>query len=120
MAMPTSGEHHGLSLSMLGAPEFSGDGAEKANGLFEQPMRLALLVYLAASLPRGFRWRDELLALLWADSDARHARKSFRQSLHVLRQRLPTDTVFVRGSEEVAIPSQKRRPGPEGFYDHRE
>src|SRR5688572_7451572 len=118
MAMPTSGEHHGLSLSMLGAPEFSGDGAEKANGLFEQPMRLALLVYLAASLPRGFRRRDELLALLWADSDNHHARNSLRQSLHVLRQRLPADTVLARGSKDVALSEHVLRLDSALFEDH--
>jgi DNA-binding SARP family transcriptional activator len=118
MAMPTSARHHGLSLSILGAPEFTGEGAPKANGIVEQPMRLALLVYLAASLPRGFRRRDELLALLWADSDAHHARNSLRQSLHVLRQRLPADTVLVRGSEEVALSAQQLRLDSEMFEEH--
>src|SRR5687768_2348676 len=118
MAMPRSAVHSELSLGILGAPVFSGEGAPDANEIVEQPMRLALLVYLAASLPRGFRRRDELLALLWADSDVRHARNSLRQSLHVLRQRLPADTVLVRGSEEVAISSQKLHLDTEGFEEH--
>jgi DNA-binding SARP family transcriptional activator len=118
MAMPTSAVHTGLTLSILGAPEFTGDGAPKANGIVEQPMRLALLVYLAASLPRGFRRRDELLALLWADSDAQHARNSLRQSLHVLRQRLPDDTVLVRGSEEVALSARQLSLDSEMFEEH--
>ena len=116
--MPTSAVHHGLSLSILGAPEFTGEGAAKANEIVEQPMRLALLVYLAASLPRGFRRRDELLALLWADSDAHHARNSLRQSLHVLRQRLPADTVLVRGGEEIALSLQLLSLDSEMFEDH--
>lgn len=115
--MPTSAVHTGLSLSILGAPEFTGEGATKANEIVEQPMRLALLVYLGASLPRGFRRRDELVALLWADSDAPHARNSLRQSLHVLRQRLPAGTVLVRGSEEVALSSQLRLDS-EMFEEH--
>jgi DNA-binding SARP family transcriptional activator len=118
MAMPTAAVHTGLSLSILGPPEFAGEGAGKASGISEQPMRLALLVYLAASLPRGFRRRDELLALLWADSDAHHARNSLRQSLHVLRQRLPAETVLVRGSEDVALSSHRLRLDSEEFEEH--
>ncbi len=116
--MPTAAVHDGLSLCILGAPEFAGEGAENANAIIEQPMRLALLVYLAASLPRGFRRRDELLALLWSDSDAHRARNSLRQSLHVLRQRLPTDTVLVRGGEEVALSVHLLRVDSEMFEGH--
>jgi DNA-binding SARP family transcriptional activator len=118
LAMPTSAVHTGLSLSILGAPEFTGEGAGNASGISEQPMRLALLVYLAASLPRGFRRRDELLALLWPDSDDHRARNSLRQSLHVLRQRLPADTVLVRGSEEVALSPHQLRLDSEMFEEH--
>lgn len=116
--MPASAVHQELSLSLLGTPEFAGEGADKASGILEQPMRLALLVYLAASLPRGYRRRDELLALLWADSDVHHARNSLRQTLHVLRQRLPSDTVLVRGSEEVALSSQRLSLDSEKFEEH--
>ena len=116
--MPPSAVRHELSLGILGAPVFAGGGAPNATGIVKQPMRLALLVYLAASLPRGFRRRDELLALLWPDSDAHRARNSLRQSLHVLRQRLPSDTVLVRGSEEVALSSQRLRLDTELFEEH--
>lgn len=101
-ALPSTA-HERLSLRVLGAPEFDGAGAEDATPIIDQPKRLALLVYLAASLPRGFRRRDELVALLWPESDVRHARNSLRQSLHVLRQHLPAGTVLVHGSEEVAL-----------------
>jgi DNA-binding SARP family transcriptional activator len=95
-----------------------GAGAEDAAAIIDQPKRLALLVYLAASLPRGFRRRDEITALLWPESDAAHARNSLRQSLHVLRQHLPAGTVLARGSEEVALCSQRLRLDTESLEDH--
>ncbi len=107
-----------LCLGVLGAPAFSGTGAEDASELLRQPMRLALLVFLAGSLPRGFRRRDELVALLWPTSDAQHARNSLRQSLHVLRQRLPDGTVLTRGSDEVALSAQHLRLDTELLEHH--
>ena len=116
-APPVSTVHGGLTLLVLGAPEFSGAGAQVASGLLDQPMRLALLVYLAAALPRGFRRRDELVALLWPESDAQHARNSLRQSLHVLRKHLPPDAVTIRGSEDVRVSSPHLRVDCEVFED---
>lgn len=106
-ALPTSTVHGGLVLCVLGAPEFIGAGAEDASEIITQPKRLALLVYLATSLPRGFRRRDELLALLWPEADADHARNSLRQSLHVLRLHLPAGTVLARGREDIALCSSR-------------
>lgn len=116
-ALPMS-VHAGLSLRVLGAPEFTGQGADDATMIIRQPKRLALVVYLTASLPRGFRRRDELLALLWPDSDALHARNSLRQSLHVLRQRLPAGTVLTHGDEDIALCSQRLRLDSEMLEDH--
>jgi DNA-binding SARP family transcriptional activator/Tfp pilus assembly protein PilF len=113
-----STEPGGLSLRVLGALEFDGAGAEAATAIIDQPKRLALLVYLAASLPRGFRRRDELVALLWPESDAHHARNSLRQSLHVLRQHLPAGTVLAHGSEDVALCSRKLRLDCEELEHH--
>ncbi|MGQ0642010.1 MAG: tetratricopeptide repeat protein [Gemmatimonadaceae bacterium] len=110
--------HGGLSLRVLGAPEFIGAGAEEAAAIIDQPKRLALLIYLAASLPRGFHRRDELVALLWPETDAGRARNSLRQSLHVLRQHLPQGTVLAHGSEEVALCSQRLRLDSETLEHH--
>jgi len=92
-----------LVLSLLGAPRFTGDGADVASGLLARPKSLAILTYLAIALPRGLHRRDELIAVFWPDSDPAQARNSLRQSLHRLRNHLPSDSLVVRGSDEVGV-----------------
>lgn len=70
---------------------------ERVDPVLSQPKRTALLVYLAVARPRGFHARDTLLALLWAESDRRHARGSLRKSLHFLRRHLGKHAVESRG-----------------------
>lgn len=118
MGAPSMAGEHGLSLRVLGAPSFVGDGADAAAELLTLPKRLALLVYLSASLARGFRRRDELLALLWPESDASHARNSLRQSLHLLRRCLPPGAVITRGSRDVALSEGALRLDSELFEYH--
>lgn len=108
----------GLTLRLFGTPAFEGEGAATASGILLLPKRLALLVYLTASLPRGFRRRDELLAMLWPESDTHHARNSLRQSLHLLRSSLPDNAVVTRGSEEVSLCPRTLRLDTESFEWH--
>ena len=68
-----------------------------------QPKRLALLAYLAAARPRGYRSRDTLLALFWPESDGERARNSLRQALHHLRRSLGEAAIPGRGDREVAV-----------------
>ena len=110
--------HDRLSLRVFGEPAFVGPGSHAAAGLLKLPKRLALLVYLAGSLPRGFRRRDDLLALLWPRANAQHARNSLRQSLHLLRLHLPHGAVVVRGSEEVALSIHALRLDSQLFEEH--
>lgn len=112
------GETPKLALWLLGAPRFSGLGAELASALMERPKALALLTYLAVALPRGLHRRDELIAIFWPDSDPVHARNSLRQSLHQLRSLLPPETLHVRGSDEVELVGI--RVDVETFEDHLE
>ena len=51
---------------------------------------LALLIYLVVTEKRYSR--DELMALLWSNSDSQRARLSLRNALYHLRQAWPTDT----------------------------
>lgn len=53
-------------------------------------LRLALLAALAVAGPRGVT-RDKLLALLWPESTAEHARHALEQLLYALRRQLPRE-----------------------------
>lgn len=107
-----------LTFRVLGPPEIAGIGAGFGDEIFAQPKRLALLAYLAIALPRGFRRRDELLALLWPESDALHARNSLRQSVHVLRRHLPAGTLVARGREEVGLSKDRFQTDAGMFEEH--
>ncbi|MBA3759431.1 MAG: tetratricopeptide repeat protein [Gemmatimonadales bacterium] len=106
-----------LTLRLLGELELAGRGEAPVTALLVQPKRLALLVYLAVALPRGFRRRDEILALFWPESDADHARNSLRQSLHGLRNHLPAGVLLTRGSEEVGLCRDLLRVDVHSFED---
>jgi DNA-binding SARP family transcriptional activator len=106
-----------LTLGLLGGLELSGAGEAPVAELLVQPKRLALLIYLAVALPRGFRRRDELVALFWPESDTSHARNSLRQSIHVLRRHLPAGVLVSRGDEEVGLRRSQLSIDAEVFED---
>lgn len=106
-----------LRLELLGELELLGGDGLPLTRLLVQPKRFALLTYLAAALPRGFRRRDELVALFWPQSDARRARNSLRQSLHELRGQLPADVLVTRGDEEVGLHRDRLRFDVQSFED---
>ena len=106
-----------LRLELLGELELLGSNGAPLTRLLVQPKRLALLVYLAVALPRGFRRRDELVALFWPESDARRARNSLRQSLHELRGQLPPGIVLARGDHEVGLSGDRLRIDVQHFED---
>ncbi len=58
--------------------------------VFARKKAQALLAYLALQ-PRRTHPRDEVAALLWADSTPESARNSLRQTLHAIRQALPPE-----------------------------
>lgn len=91
-----------LHLQALGGPDLSVSGAE-VRPILRQPKRLALLVYLAAAGPHGYRRRDTILALLWPDRDHERARGALRQALYVLRRELGEAVIRGRGDEELGI-----------------
>jgi len=55
---------------------------ESVRAVLVQPKRFALLVFLAAARPSGFRRRDLLLPLFWPELDEDRARNALRQALH--------------------------------------
>jgi TolB-like protein/DNA-binding SARP family transcriptional activator/Tfp pilus assembly protein PilF len=74
-----------------------------AQAVLAQPKRLALLAYLAAAAPAGFRRRDTLLALLWPELDDERARNALNKTVHHLRRALGGDTILNRGDDEVGV-----------------
>ena len=107
-----------LTLSLLGAPEITGAGAELASGLLVKPKALALLAFLGLSGRTGFRHRDEVLALLWPKSDTARAQNALRQGLFLLRKHLPTDALVSRGSDEIGLAPRCVRVDVAVFAEH--
>jgi DNA-binding SARP family transcriptional activator/TolB-like protein len=84
-----------LRLTTLGAIQLSTDGdGSTRHPLVGQPKRLALLAYLAVARPGSLAFRDTLLALLWPDFDAPHARRALRQTLYHLRRQLGPEVIL--------------------------
>src|SRR5262245_58770306 len=74
-----------IRLHLLGALEVAAGDGRDLHGLVAQPKRLAVLAYLAARPAGEFVRRDTLLGVFWPDLDQAAARRSLRQTLHVLR-----------------------------------
>jgi Tol biopolymer transport system component/DNA-binding SARP family transcriptional activator len=74
---------------------------QRLSGAASQPRRLALLALLAASGEQGMT-RDQLLAMLWAETDEDRARKGLNQALYALRQEMGADEVFL-GTRDLRL-----------------
>ena len=86
-----------IRLRTLGGLDLRDSEGRELRAVLAQPKRLALLAYLALASPRGFHRRDALLALLWPEHDAEHARNSLNQSVFILRRHLGPDTIAGNG-----------------------
>ena len=93
-----------LELHTLGALDLRGPDDADCRAVLQQPKRLGLLAYLAASAPRRFHRRDSLLALFWPDLDQEHARAALRRSLYFIRGALGAEVIEGRGDDEVGVP----------------
>ena len=92
-----------LRLSTFSALELADSDGREIRSVLNQPKRLALLVYLAASQPKRYHRRDSLLALFWPESDEFRARRALSQALHMLRRELGAGVLVSRGDEEVGV-----------------
>jgi TolB-like protein/tetratricopeptide (TPR) repeat protein len=92
-----------IELRLLGSVSIDAPDHPRTAILAGQPKRLALLVYLAIALPRGFWRRDAILPLLWPNLGQGRARAALRKTLHHLRQALPEGAVVTRGTEDIAL-----------------
>jgi DNA-binding SARP family transcriptional activator/Tfp pilus assembly protein PilF len=86
-----------FSLKLLGGVSLEGpDG--RVTGPAIQRHRLGVLALLAGSRPRALT-RDRLMAWLWPESDAEHARGSLNQTVHLLRRTLGADAILSVGED---------------------
>jgi DNA-binding SARP family transcriptional activator/lipoprotein NlpI len=97
--------HMKIEIFTLGRLAIRVDGREVPN-FSAQPVRTALLVYLAVA---GEAPRDLVMALLWPESDAPRARHALRQTLYELKRTL--------GEEWLEIHGELLRVGESVFVD---
>ena len=89
-----------IHVGTLGGLRVEREG-RKLDELSAQPVRCALLLYLA--LERAAT-REELLGLLWPERDPERARHSLRQALYELRRTLGDDWSRTRGERIEVSP----------------
>ena len=95
-----------ITFRTLGSVELEDSSTGKTFPLLAHPKRLALLTYLAESVPQGFRRRDRLLAMFWPELDEQRARRALNQAVYALRQDLGEEVLVSRGQEEIGIDRQ--------------
>ena len=95
-----------IALKLFGGASLESDGIALV-GPAVQRHRIALLALLAASHPRG-PTREKVMASIWPERDAEHARRLVNQAVHVLRKTLG-DTAIVSAGEELRL-------GPGAFH----
>lgn len=86
-----------LIIRLLGGAALEGPQGP-VTGRVNQRARLALLAVLAMARTRPVS-RDRLMALIWPDSDAEHARRLLRDSLYRLREALGEHAVPSTGDD---------------------
>ena len=92
-----------IQLRLFGTLELSASDGRDLTALARRSKRTALLLYLAAAVPRGLHRRDTLLALFWPELDEANARSALSQALYVLRNALGEQAIVTRGDDEVGI-----------------
>jgi DNA-binding SARP family transcriptional activator len=92
-----------IELRVLGSLTLRASDGKNFEALVRQSKRMALLVYLAVAMPRGFHRRDRLLALFWPELADARARGALNQALYVLRTMLGEDAILTRGDSEVGL-----------------
>ena len=93
-------ERNLLRLNTFGRLFVERDG-QRLTGAASQPRRLALLAMVAGSGDQGMT-RDQLLGMLWSETDEERARKGLNQALYALRQELGADEVFL-GTRDLRL-----------------
>src|SRR5437867_4245144 len=93
-----------LTLRLLGGLSLTSSGGP-VSGRASQRRRLALLAVLAVARGKPVS-RDKLVALLWPDADAEHARHLLADSIYVLRDALGNDVLLGVGDDVSLNPER--------------
>ena len=93
-----------LTLRLLGGLSLTSSGGP-VSGRASQRRRLALLAALAVARGKPVS-RDKLVALLWPDADAEHARHLLADSIYVLRDALGNDVLLGVGDDVSLNPER--------------
>ena len=89
-----------FTLKLLGSPSLEGDDGLVA-GRPVQRRRMALLAILA--LAKAGCTRDQLIPLLWPDTEPDRARHLLTDSIHVVNEALGADAILASGDAEFRI-----------------
>lgn len=92
-----------IRLRLLGSLALDRPDGTAVRSVLDRPKQFALLAHLAAVHPPAPTRRDTLVALLWPELDAEHARMNLRKSLYRLREALGPDVLTGKGSERVGV-----------------
>ena len=92
-----------ITFRSLGSVELKGSDGNELQSILARPKLLGLLSYLVAASPPGFRRRDTLMNLFWAETEPSRARSALRQSLYYLRQSLGNSVLIGRGEDELSV-----------------
>jgi len=90
-------------LHLLGPPRLVAWDGREIHEVLRRPQLLGVLGYLAAARPRGFRERDELLALFWPELDDFRARRALRKVLFLLRRAIAPEAIPSRGKNQISV-----------------
>lgn len=92
-----------LELRTLGSIDVRTDEGAVVTDLNAAPKRLALLAYLAASVPSRTHMREQLVSLFWPDATFTRARASLRQSVRFIRHLLGDALLLSVGREGLRL-----------------
>lgn len=92
-----------ITFNVLGTLDLRGPTGRHLGSPLLGSKRLALLSYLALATPRGPHRRDTLLALLWPELDAGHARNALNNMLYQIRRSLDSEILVASGKDEVGL-----------------
>jgi DNA-binding SARP family transcriptional activator/tetratricopeptide (TPR) repeat protein len=96
-----------VRLRTLGTIDLHDARGAELRAILVQPRRLALLISLALTTPRGFQRRDRLVALFWPEENSERARASLNRAVYFLRRALGEGIVVSRGVEEIGLDHER-------------
>lgn len=92
-------------IYILGPAEILKPDGKPDQSFLAGSKRLALLIFLLLSKPKGFHRRDSLLPLFWPEQDQKSARNALSNLLYHIRKTFGNEIILNRGTEEISVNS---------------